>query len=252
MAGRPRGGYIGFNRVPAASAPSSAASGVWTLQEAESLVRAGTWPTVTPASSVTLLLSMDGTNGSTTFTDSSATPKTVTAFGNAQISTTQAKFGGASGYFDGNGDYLTVSSHPTIGTQDFTIEFWLYPNVLSGIQIYVDFRPDNGLYPLLYSDGSTLHYYTSSTNRISGTLTVTQWQHVAVSRSGTSTKMFINGTQVGSTYTDNNNYAASTPTIGKSFDDFYFNAYMDDLRILVGTGGGRYVSNFTAPTSAHS
>jgi len=41
---RGRGGYIGFNRVPAAAAINSAASGVWTLREAEALKRAGTWP----------------------------------------------------------------------------------------------------------------------------------------------------------------------------------------------------------------
>ena len=46
---RPRGGYIGFNRVPAASALNSAASGVWTLREAEALKRAGTWPIMPPS-----------------------------------------------------------------------------------------------------------------------------------------------------------------------------------------------------------
>jgi hypothetical protein len=46
--------------------------------------------------SVSLLLHGDGTNGSTTITDSSPTPKTVTAVGNAQISTAQSKFGGVS------------------------------------------------------------------------------------------------------------------------------------------------------------
>ena len=56
-------------------------------------------------SAVSLLLPMDGTNGSTTFTDSSLNGLTVTAVGNAQISTTQSKYGGASGYFDGTGDY---------------------------------------------------------------------------------------------------------------------------------------------------
>jgi len=45
---RPRGGYIGFNRVPAASKLNSAASGVWTLREAEALKRAGTWPIAPP------------------------------------------------------------------------------------------------------------------------------------------------------------------------------------------------------------
>jgi len=41
---RGRGGYIGFNRVPASGDVNSAASGVWTLREAEALRRAGTWP----------------------------------------------------------------------------------------------------------------------------------------------------------------------------------------------------------------
>jgi hypothetical protein len=41
---RPRAGYIGFNRVPAASAANSAASGLWTVREAEAMRRAGTWP----------------------------------------------------------------------------------------------------------------------------------------------------------------------------------------------------------------
>lgn len=56
--------------------------------------------------SVALLLHMDGTNGSTTFTDSSGTPKTVTANGNAQLSTSAPIFGSASGSFDGTGDFL--------------------------------------------------------------------------------------------------------------------------------------------------
>ena len=48
-------------------------------------------------SAVSLLLPMDGTNGSTTFTDSGPNALAVTAVGNAQISTTQSKYGGASG-----------------------------------------------------------------------------------------------------------------------------------------------------------
>jgi hypothetical protein len=37
---RPRGGYIGFN----ATATTAAASGVWTLSEAQSATRSGEWP----------------------------------------------------------------------------------------------------------------------------------------------------------------------------------------------------------------
>lgn len=66
---RGRGGYIGFNRVPAASALNSSASGVWTLQEQESLKRAGTWPFsfVNPASITGLQLWLDAADSATLF-----------------------------------------------------------------------------------------------------------------------------------------------------------------------------------------
>jgi hypothetical protein len=75
-----------------------------------------------------ILLHMDGTNGSTTFTDTNAggSAHTWTANGNAQISTAQSKFGGASGLFDGTGDYITTPDHAdyTLGSGDFTIDLW--------------------------------------------------------------------------------------------------------------------------------
>lgn len=76
---------------------------------------------------VSLLLHMDGTNNSTTFTDSGPNSLAVTAVGDAKISTALSKFGGASAYFDGTGDYLTVASHGSIafGLGDFTIECWV-------------------------------------------------------------------------------------------------------------------------------
>ena len=75
---------------------------------------------------------MDGTNGSTTFTDSEPNPtKTITVNGNAQISTSVSKFGGASGAFDGSGDYLNSASTSTDfapGSSDFTFHTWVYFN----------------------------------------------------------------------------------------------------------------------------
>ena len=86
---------------------------------------------------VSLLLHGDGTNGSTTIVDSSPSPKTVTAVGDAKISTAQSKFGGASIGFDGSGDSLAApASISHFGTGDFTIELWIYRNNAgtSGIQ----------------------------------------------------------------------------------------------------------------------
>jgi len=81
--------------------------------------------------SVSLLLHCDGTNGSTTFTDKSPTPKAVAALGNAQVSTARSQFGGASALFDGTGDYLTVGAisdfkHLHDDATDYAIEGWVY------------------------------------------------------------------------------------------------------------------------------
>jgi hypothetical protein len=82
---------------------------------------------------------MDGANNSTTFTDSSLTPKTVFANGDAKISTAQSKFGGSSAYLDGNGDHLSIpnSSDFEFGSGDFTIEFWAYVTALKGYQAFI-------------------------------------------------------------------------------------------------------------------
>ncbi len=178
--------------------------------------------------------------------------------GNAQISTAQSKWGGSSIAFDGTGDYLpsnpSTSNLYAFGTGDFTIEFWLRLGSVSGNQSLVDIRPTgtNGLYPLIYTNTTSLIYYVNSATQISGgTLSTNTWYHVAVSRSGTSTKMFLDGTQIGSTYTDSNNYLAGTgaPWVGTFRDGTgALNGYIDDLRITKGVA--RYTANFTAPTAA--
>jgi len=175
--------------------------------------------------------------------------------GGAAISTTQSKFGGASMYFDGTGDYLYKPSdiNLTFGSGDFTLEMWIYPTSLSGtISFLYATRPasTNGVYPVLYATSSGTYWFVSSADRISGSaLSTNTWSHVVVCRSGTSTKMFINGTQSGSTYTDSNNYLMGRLYLGAS--DFnsggseYLNGYIDDLRIT--KGYARYTANFTAP-----
>jgi hypothetical protein len=66
---RARGGFIGANVTPASAAVNSAASGVWNVREAESLKRAGTWPTtfVNPTSITGLQLWLDASDPSVLF-----------------------------------------------------------------------------------------------------------------------------------------------------------------------------------------
>ena len=66
---RGRGGFIGANVVPAAAAFNSAASGLWTVREAEGFKRAGTWPTafVNPTNLAGLQLWLDASDASTLY-----------------------------------------------------------------------------------------------------------------------------------------------------------------------------------------
>jgi hypothetical protein len=140
------------------------------------------------------------------------------------------------------------------GTSNFTIEFWMYASSFSNTPVLYDSRPSGtqGLYPTILTDGSgNIYYYTNSANQITGsTLSINTWYHVAVTRSGSSTKMFVNGTQVGSTYTDTNTYLNQYPFIassGYSIGSNYFTGAMTNLRVNNTTAV--YTSNFTAPTA---
>ncbi len=180
--------------------------------------------------------------------------------GDARVSTNTKKYGSGAMYFDGTGDYLTLTGNPTdfaFGTGDFTIEMWLYTNSVTN-SVFYDGRPagTNGAYPMLYFISGFLYYWVNGADRItSGTavLSTSTWYHIALCRSGTNTKLFLNGVQIGSTYTDSTNYlnTGNRPWIGvnaSSTNTSYLNGYIDDLRITKGVA--RYTANFTAPISA--
>jgi|SRR5450631_91643 len=209
------------------------------------------------SANVSLLLHCDGTNGSTTFTDSSLNTKTITAVG-AILSTTSPKFGTA-GFYSSAADpshylYGTGSSDFSFGTGDYTVEFWINPitrpslgyiycnsdttNAANAVTIAL--HPANGF---LFTLGNNASFYSL------GTVTNNTWYHVAVSRSGTSVRAFINGTQVGSTGTD-----TATHTIGANAPYINggvatgTNSYLDEIRVTKGIA--RYTSNFTPPAAA--
>ena len=135
----------------------------------------------------------------------------VTLSGNTQISTSQYKFGSSSIRLDGTGDYITVTDNGNFdfGTNDFTIEWWQRLDSLD--RFAIDFRSGSSASNkiLLYSyqyDGSAddIYLYTNA-NRISATnsdLTANQWQHIALVRESSTTSLYVDGSQVGSTYSD--------------------------------------------------
>jgi hypothetical protein len=176
--------------------------------------------------------------------------------GDAQVSTTQSKFGTGSMYFDGTGDGLVVPSSPlaVFGTNDFTIEWWQYWNSISGFQtIYSNnYISSNNI---LIQTGNGTGKYRIFMNDSNPTLTETnaastgQWYHYAVVRNGSTLTIYRNGVSNGST-TSSASVGVSTAIteIGQGNNSFSLNSYIDDLRIT--RGYARYTSSFTPPTAA--
>ena len=134
-------------------------------------------PTTDPYwNNVSLLLQFDGTNGSTTFTDSSGLNQTVTPNGGASISTAQSKFG-ASGYFDGVDNYLSVphSTALNLSSGDFTIELWLYANSFADKQVIFDKDGINNVshssYYLVISSTGNLRAFLGNGNGVNPSTT---------------------------------------------------------------------------------
>lgn len=183
--------------------------------------------------------------------------KTITTTGGAAISTSQYVNTGASIYFDGAGDGLSIATSTdfAIGNQSFCIEGWIYLTAIKSFY-FCDFRllPSQITPTILYEATPTprLTYYTNGGYRITYNWTpaLNQWHHIAVARNGTTTKMFVNGTAVGSTYTDTNNYVSlGAISISKYWgnpDSDNMKGYMDEFRITKGIA--RYTANFTPST----
>lgn len=222
--------------------------------------------------SVSLLMHAEGTNGSSSFVDSSATPKTVSiANGTPTISTTQSKFGSSSirlvntGSTANSSDSLRIASGGASGpmdlsTGDFTIEFFMRAaaaqttrlimgsaNALTGTGGWGIRLDSTGLVLLGNGNGQGSAAWSWNTNT---------WYHVAVCRSGSTTKIFVDGTQVGSNLTPTfvaesaGSYVYLGAHAGDSYNASYgFNGHLDEVRITKGVA--RYTANFTAPSAAY-
>jgi hypothetical protein len=202
-------------------------------------------------SSVSLLLHMDGTNGSTTFVDSGPNALTVTAT-SATISTTQSKYGGASGSFNGSTGYLSLTGNSSFqfGTGDFTIETWVYIAANpSSQQTFLDTRGAATATPFTFGlYQSKLAFYDGTMRQSSVTITSGQWYHFAASRSSGTLRLFIDGiSYYSASSTTNFTTGANSIYIGRGFDAaaYYTNGYIDDLRIT------KYARTITVPTAPY-
>lgn len=198
-----------------------------------------------------LLLHMDGDAGSTFFKDSSPNSFAITAYGNAQLSTSQSKFGGSSAYFDGVGDYLSATGTAfNFGVGDFTVEFWFRVSSFSSTYQHVAGNATTsttmgfGVYiDKIYATTLTVGYVGTTT------LVTDQWYHYACVRQTGVLKLYLDGVLEAS-YSVATSLANSSFTVGMfSATQYPFNGYIDEVNVEFRC---RYTSNFTPPTSPYT
>jgi len=155
---------------------------------------------------VGLLLHLNGTDGSTTFTDSSQNAHTVSVEGTAEIDTAQSVFGGASALFaSGSTGRLTVplDSSITIATGDFTIGFRVR-FASTGDRVFLSQYDSSGIGPwnfqltsgyITFNLGDTGNAVTPLYAISFGTVSTGVWYAVEASRSGNVFRLFVDGTE---------------------------------------------------------
>ena len=200
--------------------------------------------------SVSLLLHGNGTNASTTITDSSRFANTVTAVGNAQISTAQSKFGGASIAFDGASDWLDIPSITFANNDSLTLECWLYKTQRDNSNYSVVFGSGGAPNQIGYDDiteGSIFMYIDSGYGVAAAGLAVptNSWCHLAWTRQGATCRAFVNGILQGTGTRANAFNISRIGALGVLSNET--NGYLDDIRITKGVA--RYTANFTPPTA---
>jgi hypothetical protein len=248
----PMQGYMSNVRVSIGAIP--------TAYQTSSTTVSATTVIFTPPTAPVTTTSQGATSGNVeyllNFTNAGITDATakndLETVGNAQISTTQSKFGGSSMFFDGTGDWLTMrgSVDFAFGTGDFTMECWAY-NTNSTQPQYLFMVDATGGISFGFESGSFVLGRRATAIDLSYTYTIpiNSWVHYAVTRSGTTARLFINGVQVASN-TNSLNYTVTGNTAvgGVPTTSVSFYGYIDDFRIT--KGFARYTANFVPPTSA--
>ena len=197
------------------------------------------------------------------FIDNSTNNFTITRNGDTRVvafspfnptASWSAATNGGSGYFDGSADYLSVAynSNLQLGSSDFTIEFWFYGTVAqNNADVFISgYTSGTNLnYLISVPAGNDLKFYASTTgNSFSainaltiGTLTTGEWNHIAVTRSGSTVTTYLNGT-VGGTSTGLGSsaiYANTAPVYiaaaGDNLTGFNPTGYFSGFRIVKGT-----------------
>ena len=198
------------------------------------------------------------------FVDNSSNGHAITPSGSAAVTAfgpilTSAVYdpavNGASAFLDGTGDYLSMDGPGTLNASaNWCMECFFYCNDsdpgiarIMGVNEATDadaftlMRLRNNKYEF-YSGGGSSYAYS---NQI-GTANYQEWAHIALTKSGTTVRAFVNGIKLWEATHNATNVIAKLIT-GWGYGSEYFPGYISDARFV--NGSSIYTANFTPPTA---
>jgi len=163
----------------------------------------------------------------------------------------QSRFGGASCLIPSNpsGDPVRETSGWALGSDDFTVELFIYgrPTLGSTFTGIVSWGEAAGGF---YWQINNTNFFSNGSGFVAHGLVDGQWHHIAITRASGSMRYFVNGAQIGSTWSRTTNYieVVNRPTIGThDVTTQGLGTHIDELRITKGVA--RYAANFTPPVA---
>jgi hypothetical protein len=156
---------------------------------------------------------------------------------------------------------VNTGSGTQIGTGNYCIEGWIYTeNFNFGDRFEMDFlfpRSRNGsvtdiaigFVPYIQILSNAIRVLTPSGSFVcqtGGALSANRWHHIAVTRSGSTVRIFVDGI-LQTSGSDGSNYYGYEYWLFSSIRNFSAGFYFQDVRIYA--GAAKYTSNFTPPSS---
>ena len=177
---------------------------------------------------------------------------TATFNNSAQLDTAQKKFGSSSLLLDdATTDYLSIptSTEFGFGTGAFTVECWIRPDDVSAGDRHIFDMRDSGADAnagRLYIATDQVRFNIGGSDVVTSgatTLSADTWYHIAITRSGTNLKLFVDGSEVGSTTNSTDLGSTKRLFIGANFAGSNpFSGHIDEFRV---SNTGRYSAEFT-------
>ena len=251
--------------TPSGPYETSTAAGIWTLNQVAYWTKQGLWPTpgnIAPDpyfNYVTMLLHGNGSASGTTNvlpfnSDASTNAFNVTINGDTRSDNFNPfQEGYYSNYFDGTGDYLTAAANNAFvfGTGDFTVEAWIFaPSYPTDAFVISNLSTGNTSWSIeVY--GGNIRFTGWTTIWLTATQpSLNAWHHVAVSRSGTTLSMYVDGIRV-ATDTNSTNFSANNTLVVGDYipaGGANYIGYISNVRLVKGTAVYTGAS-FTVPTT---